>query len=95
MKQKFIRKCGSRKRDSYFITKCHKIWLQTTIVLLQNAKVLLQNATVITKCDNFITKYDSYYKMLRLLQNAMLQYIIALASNGNRLFSKLILYDLK
>ena len=34
-------------------------------------KIILQNETVITKCDDFFAKYDCYYKMRRLLQNAL------------------------
>ena len=51
------------------------IWLIMTlyykVFLLQNATVLLQIATVITKYIDFIKKCDSYYKMRRLLQNAL------------------------
>ena len=49
---------------------------------LQNATLLLQNVRVITKCDNFITKCDSYFKMPRLLQNALVQNGINVTSFG-------------
>ena len=55
------------------ITKCDKSLLQNALgILFQNATVLLQNVTVVTKCVDFITNCNSYYKMRRLLQNALI-----------------------
>ena len=55
------------------ITKCDKSLLQNALgILFQNATVLLQNVTVVTKCVDFIINCNSYYKMRRLLQNALI-----------------------
>ena len=65
------------KCDSYFITRCDKIFLQNESgFLLRKATVLLENTTVITKYIDIIIKCDSYYKMLRLLQNALVQWLM-------------------
>ena len=54
------------KCDSYFITKCDKS-------LLQHVPELF-----FKKYDSSVKKCDSYYKMLRLLQNKLLQILIFL-----------------
>ena len=66
------------KCDSYFITRCDKILLQNEsgFLLLPKATVLLENTTVITKYVDIIIKCDNYYRMLRLLQNALVQWLM-------------------
>ena len=67
------------KCDIYYITKCdHRLLQMVSRVLLQNELVLLQNATAITKYDDIIRKWDTYYKILRLLQNASVHNLITI-----------------
>ena len=64
------------KCDSYFIRKCERT-LSIFFLIIEFRRIFLYMSKCvrffITKCSSFVIKWDSYYKMRRLLQNALVQ----------------------